>query len=617
MKISSALQRLAPGPEHGVLAVARALTAAKGGGRQAVEQAAQALGFATGGKNTLQHADGSWIKFSGAKIQGGHQTHAFRGSPVDLLSLPEQSLDAAPAPFRRFKVGSAGSDNAALAANLTRAGFGEVLPNYFARSDGAWFALVGGHIVRGIGAVRYGKLPPGLAKQVRAAEQAGLQSLAPHQLSPDQAAALPVMNPTALHGYLANAQLQLRSGSAADYRQALRAKGFSEPMPGLFLHRDGSWVGFATGGFVSGMGLRRFSAPPQPPYSWATVPPGAREIGSALGSPKVGALTAADFRGPVQALLDAGFLAVTPLLYQHPDSSVVACVDKTIQFAYRRRPLSGAASPDKLPRAALTAPALVRWHRLAAVDPTDVAALRTALPRSGFRETAPDFFVAGKLWVRIVLGKAVAGEAGTVFGTWPSVNALPKRAPTAIHSVYAIAQTGSAKADTLAADLAPQGFKPKAPGFFVHPDGSWVALDGQQLVRGVDGQVLRRVPVPKTGGFPRFATKPPGPWSKWRQQFAIARVPRAEGQFTADELQRCLSHLGFVGTHSGADGNWKHPDGSQVTTLDGRITSSRFQKWGFGDFPYRNGVDGNSWSTTTQQWLNWAQGNRQKAPHDP
>lgn len=173
------------------------------------------------------------------------------------------------------------------------------------------------------------------------------------------------------------------------------------------------------------------------------------------------------------------------------------------------------------------------------------------------------------------------------------------------------------------AALTKAGFSAVLPCYFSHPDGSWVAFVAGKLVAGVDGERITGFPKPgsakppkpvKVGNktYKRYTDQTlPQDWATWRKTFAIGKVPRADGQFTSGELSKCLRHLGF---QSGNGGQWTHPDGSEVTIQNGSIVGSRFQQWGFGSFPYQNGVDGTRWSDDTNKWLSWAKGQSKQAP---
>lgn len=99
----------------------------------------------------------------------------------------------------------------------------------------------------------------------------------------------------------------------------------------------------------------------------------------------------------------------------------------------------------------------------------------------------------------------------------------------------------------------------------------------------------------------------PNDWPSWRDNLAIGKLPRADGyngRYTQPELDKILQHLGFT---SDGRGCWDHQDGSAVSTSAGRIATSRFQKWGFGDFPYRVAQHGPQWTTDTLAWTKWLQ----------
>lgn len=130
------------------------------------------------------------------------------------------------------------------------------------------------------------------------------------------------------------------------------------------------------------------------------------------------------------------------------------------------------------------------------------------------------------------------------------------------------------------------------------------------LVRGLNGDVFKDIPKPpKPGQHPVFSSLPGGSWRQWQQQFAVAKLPLFQGQFSAAEAAKVLKRLGFADTGNGA---WVHPDGSRLTLQSSQsqpyFQSSAFQQWGFSQFPYQNGTDGSALANLTYQWLNWAQG---------
>ena len=73
-----------------------------------------------------------------------------------------------------------------------------------------------------------------------------------------------------------------------------------------------------------------------------------------------------------------------------------------------------------------------------------------------------------------------------------------------------------------------------------------------------------------------------------------------------EQARKVLTHLGFVDVEG--DGKvWNHPDGSvlRVQGATPRFQSSKFQQWGFGQFPYTNQRDGNRMQTLTNKWVRW------------
>ena len=220
------------------------------------------------------------------------------------------------------------------------------------------------------------------------------------------------------------------------------------------------------------------------------------------------------------------------------------------------------------------------------------------------------------------------------FDEWPSA-----RYSAAQHGSLAVAYLPKISPTNLAtasAALQKAGFVQTLPSYFAHPDGSFVALTGGKVTGGVRGTRLTHLPAagrkqptstapaarpsaasaraPAAQARPRaaprhevFKTLPfVNDWPKWRQNFAVAKLPRADGgsgrSYTPEQLSKILKHVGFT---EASPNQWSHPDGSQVTTSSGRVVGSRFQQWGFGQFPYRRGTHWPQWNTDTQAWTRW------------
>ncbi len=203
---------------------------------------------------------------------------------------------------------------------------------------------------------------------------------------------------------------------------------------------------------------------------------------------------------------------------------------------------------------------------------------------------------------------------------WPSI-----RYDEAAHGWHAFSHLLKMDATNLTAagkKLESRGFIQVLPSYYTHADGSFVALTGGKLHTGLNGSLVTGAPAPGTRRKPSgnrptpkhevYKTLPfPGDWASWRKNLAVAKLPRADGstgRFTQAQLDKVMQHLGFT---QASPGQWKHPDGSEAQTSNGRISTCKFQQWRFGQFPYRRATHARQWQTETKAWNTWAAGSGQ------
>ncbi|MBI5508767.1 MAG: hypothetical protein HY903_08430 [Deltaproteobacteria bacterium] len=251
---------------------------------------------------------------------------------------------------------------------------------------------------------------------------------------------------------------------------------------------------------------------------------------------------------------------------------------------------------------------------------TDQAAGAKMLRKHGFVEQEKDVFAAKDgSWARLRTkdNRWVLGFGEQRFASPPirlhDVEVM--RYEPALHAGYAVSRLPPLKGKSphaLRAALQRLGFAEIAPGYFSHPDGSWLGVADREIFAGMGNRRYARVPAPAAGApasppwrtiFPELPF--PKNWAKWRRSFAVARLPRANGQFTAPQLRTILEHLGFANTKGNL---WTHPDGSFARISGPRITGTGFQRWDFGRFPYSANKHSNRWNRETERWLEWVSG---------
>lgn len=624
--------------EHGTLAAARIkdlTTAAE------LQTATAALGFQAVGPDQYLHDDGSWVALSATgHVERGFLKARFTSRPADIHSLPQRPPEAA-AGTAAVSLPALHPGDPALPALLIARGFAEIFwpdlgikpdgglfvrdgrtagrPAVYSHPDGSWVVIAGNQALRGNGLLRIedtAPQPPALAvdpTQPAAPAVAPPQPTAP-RFTAAQAAAFPAIAPTFEDGFLACAQLPfLQAAKIIAERSTLTRHGFTESSPGYFEHCDGSWVAYGTSRVERGKGQQRFNGVP------GSRGGSIRDRGVTLDDLFLDtadrALSNLTVDTVGQAARDAGFQQINPNFWRAADGSFVAILDGAVRFGNHQELFR--VQPDF---AALATFAMTLDETVTAAPlwglPSTAAAARPWLEQHGF---APHGFhtalyTQGSVWVALVDDKIELGRANHRYDVIPTPTSLATIPSDVQHRWMAIAQTRDLRIDDPGLDqaLTQLGFVAKAQGVYRHGDGSFVASFNGALLRGAGNDLLADLPAaPKPGEYPQYAQLPhPNDWPRWRTQFAIGKVPRADGggegrTFTQEQLERILQYLGF--TSVGGNG-WTHPDGSQVTASGGRLSGSRFQKWGFGEFPYTVSPHNAQWVTDGVAWQRWLTG---------
>jgi hypothetical protein len=216
------------------------------------------------------------------------------------------------------------------------------------------------------------------------------------------------------------------------------------------------------------------------------------------------------------------------------------------------------------------------------------AAVKRAASSVGMKVVGPDQYRhADGSWLLLDgNGTPQRGYRTSMFrGVPQNVAKFPMAARAAYPSTTATAKVASRVGSSLpkfVAGLKRKGFTQVLPTYFSHADGSWVAIDGKSVVRGLNQERVNDKSFYKQAGggrgskkYPRYTSKPSGSWSWYVQNTALGQLPL----YPSAAVLR--SH-GFVQR----GGMWRHPDGSYT---DG---SSRFgwQKWTLGQLPYNGRV---------------------------
>jgi hypothetical protein len=600
------LQSLSPRKfkqEHGALATARLPRDALKD-PAALAQAAKSLGFKAVGTNQYQHPkDLSWVAIDGKKTLRGIGGTELQGTPKDLEALPVARVDAF-AKSAAVLVSPSRTDGAAV-NQLTRLGFTQLVRNYYAHADGSWVALLPGKVLRGVGTKQ---LDPADVQAPKASSTS-----APPPASAAEAAGLRCIAPRVDDSFSAVAGIGWISGGALSRADAqLKSAGFKHAATNLYTHPDGSWLADVGGRITRGIGNVAFSNNPSSASSRTATAPTAKHFAAAIADPLVATLTVSKVNKPPPELLALGFVQARHGLLKHPDGSFIAAVQgagsKQLYFGVGPTALTRPPALKDLPSRPMDTKAMLDcvelWNLPAAQGPA-----AKALEDLGYKKERAGFYRKdANHWVAFDGKERFVGVGKATYQGLPSPTALPRIKSTSAHSWTAVAKTAGLtdKTHGLGDKLKDLGFSDKGNDLFSHADGSWVVKTPDGLLRGVKSQALSDVPkAPKPGEYEIFTSKPAGPWSTWRSRFAIAKLPLFQGQFSRAEAGKVLKRLGFS---EASTNHWVHPDGSSVRLAGDppRFSSSKFQQWGFADFPYRNGTDANPMQALTRKWESFA-----------
>lgn len=519
---------------------------------------------------------------------------------LNQMTLTRPALGHGAVAAARLPFVAAGDANA-LAQAAASIGMVSVGPNQFQHPlDGSWVALNGTRIDRGVGNIMFRGVPANLA-------------------------ALPVIAGTTP---CAAAQIQPGATGAA-LTAALTQAGFAESSKGFFAHPDRSWVAVtpdagvlrgvgqqllapapATGTRTTAQTTRQAAQPAQQPTQQAATGPTAAGVlqyaqknaafeDGFLACAMPGRLDPRQLAALTPQLTQQGFVQTSPGYFEHPgDKSWVAFTGTTIERGvgnqrFVRVPvnptrLAQVAPPPNAFALAVANPALQKLT-LAQVQKSDKPLLDAGFANKGngvYAHADGSFlaFSTAQTWI---------GQNQQIFTQAP----LPLSAQTAVksspaHGYLALAQTGKLdpKSATLAQTLGGLGFSATIPGsLYSHTDGSWVALQGGALYRGVGTTLLSDVPVPPPpGSAVKDTSRPALPntsdWAWWKSNMAIGKLPLLGGG-NANDLQ-ALRSLGFV--QIGAE--WWHPDGSWVDF--GQRPPLGWKGYHLGQLPYNNRTPG-------------------------
>ncbi|MBI5509957.1 MAG: hypothetical protein HY903_14470 [Deltaproteobacteria bacterium] len=633
---------VAPAAPHGALAAAR-LPFIRGNDAAGLQAAATQLGFQAVAPNQYVHpADGSWVAMTNGRLDRGYQTNVFRGKPVDLTTLPVGAPGAfggvasTQVPVTHLSPATLPQ----LQTMLTRLGFVQLDPavQYFGHPDQSWVAIIDGvQVLRGFQLQRLDptdgqqaaapQVPPTPAPATPSPADGATPAPAdntaaaappppppPPAFTADAVATYPRVAPAFADGFLACANLPfLQPQNLPNDRGTFLGLGFAEQAPGYFEHADGSWLAYTSQGRIErGRAQSTFANVPVAPGRMGPVAPTFQDLSLAVSQPNIATLAAAALAADPAILTGAGFTAVHPGFYQHPDGSFVATVAGAVHFGKGAQRFASPPSFANLPVAPVDINALHQTLPLWSM-PSDPAGAKAHLAAAGFAETRPGFFQSQQLWVAIEGNQIHCGQSGYRYQTPPTLAALPQIASSVAHSWLAIAKTGQVDpADpNLQQTLGNLGFGSPTAGLFTHGDGSWLAVTGGQITRGHQGSVFCDVPQPPAPGqFQQYTAIPPGTWWDWANthRFACARMPVFQGAFTQQEAATMMTHLGFVQT---APGQWQHPDGSALTITNEpypRHVATKFQGFDFQQFPYGRNNGARDWNTMNAEiniWRQW------------
>lgn len=321
------------------------------------------------------------------------------------------------------------------------------------------------------------------------------------------------------HGSLAAARLPfVQTANSASLQQAVSGLGFTAVGTDQYQHQDGSWAALNNGRIERGYQNIHFRGVPQDITQFAQIP--AQQAAGTAAANVPGTITNGDNAAFSANLQASGFAQVLPNYFSHADGSWVAIVDNQPVVGYggnRVQPNPNAApAPAATPAAAPAAPA-------------------AASPRT------PQM-------------------------TADSVNAYPTITPQFEDGFVAAVQLPFLQPNNLTAErqiFTSKGFTEKAPGYFEHPDSSWVAYTSQgRIERGRGNQKFQGVPP----GLSRINPTNPGP-----NHFGLAIADTKVAALSHDEIHaddKVLLDAGFTNV---APNVWRHADQSFVVAVDGQV----------------------------------------------
>lgn len=319
--------------------------------------------------------------------------------------------------------------------------------------------------------------------------------------------------PALQHGATAAARVPfVQANDTAGLANAAQALGFQATgVPGEFTHPDGSWVAMQNGRLERGHGTTHFRGVPQDLTQLPLLPRGQQNA-----AVQIPAQWSANIAG---TLTQGGFSETSKNFFAHPDGSWVAVL------------------PDQR---------LVRGVGQNQLDPADAAAAPARARRGQAAQPA-----------------APNGPTGPTVDTM--IAGMSQRAAQFEDGFLATAQLGFLQANNLANDrpsFLSQGFVEKTPGFFQHPDTSWVAYPtGGRIERGVGQTMFQRVPVsPARAG----QQQPPV------TAFALAIADTKLQKLTFAEVQKSDKALTDAGFAKKAPNFYQHADGSFLAFTPGQ-----------------------------------------------
>jgi hypothetical protein len=395
------------------------------------------------------------------------------------------------------------------------------------------------------------------------------------------------------------------SGARADVVAQLISAGFVEGNRFFFSHPDGSWVAMTPQtpllrGF--GQTLINVSVGEQTPVATRMLDVMARPTRSPRFADAFAACAQPGHLHPSPVVRDTevarlapfGFVEVEPGYFEHPDQSWIAFMPNSVErgvggdrfVGLPGHPATFGCMDAPMPGFHLSAAnAVLHAMTLADLQCSDAELLRAGFKRD---EAVPTFYRhRDGCYIAFTSTKTYIGHGRYHFMVPPLPldvdSAIPSRPE---HAFAAIAKTAALRADeNLPQSLMNEGFTMTLPGTsYSHADGSWIVVQGDSLIRGVDKDLLADVPAPPVRtSVVKDTSRPPLPsakdWSYWERNTAIGKLPMLSGKLT-DLL--ILDAAGFVLT---AD-EWWHPDGSWVCFQ--QRPPLGWKGYHLGDLPYNN-----------------------------